>query len=51
MDPRFLGLLLMLRKQVKKQQARLKFVRMSRQLERMFRLNGVDFLLASERSV
>ena len=51
MDPRFLGLLLMLRKQVKKQQASLKFVRMSRQAERMFRLNGVGFLLASERSV
>jgi N-acetylglucosaminyldiphosphoundecaprenol N-acetyl-beta-D-mannosaminyltransferase len=50
-DPRFLGLLLMLRKQVKKQQAHLKFVSVSRQVERMFRLNGVGFLLAPERSV
>lgn len=44
-DPRFLGLFLMLRKQAKKQGGTLTFTEASPGLEKLFRLNGVDFLL------
>jgi N-acetylglucosaminyldiphosphoundecaprenol N-acetyl-beta-D-mannosaminyltransferase len=44
-DARFLGLLLMLRKELKEQGAELKFSRISRRLERVFRLNGLEYLL------
>jgi N-acetylglucosaminyldiphosphoundecaprenol N-acetyl-beta-D-mannosaminyltransferase len=45
-DARFVGLLLMLRKQLKGRGAGLKFVGVSSRLRRMFRLNGVAFLLS-----
>ena len=44
-DARFLGFLLMLRKQLKAQNAVPQFVGISRRLERMFRLNGCGYLL------
>ena len=44
-DARFLGLLLMLRKQLKAQGTSLKFIGLSSAMERIFRLNGVGFLL------
>ena len=44
-DARFLGLLLMLRKQLKIQGQDLKLVGISRRLERTFRLNGLEYLL------
>jgi N-acetylglucosaminyldiphosphoundecaprenol N-acetyl-beta-D-mannosaminyltransferase len=46
-DARFLGLFLMLRKQLKSRQLSLKFVGLSRQLERQFRLNGLGYLLST----
>ncbi len=45
-DARFLGLLLMLRKRAKRQGANVKFIGASSWLRTMFRLNGVEFLLA-----
>jgi len=45
-DARFLGLLLMLRKQLKCQGLGLKLVGLSRQLERAFRLNGLEYLIS-----
>jgi N-acetylglucosaminyldiphosphoundecaprenol N-acetyl-beta-D-mannosaminyltransferase len=45
-DARFLGLILMLRKQAKKQGTELNFIGVSKRLKTMFRLNGVEFLLA-----
>ncbi len=50
-DARFLGLLLMLRKQLKVQGADLKFTGFSRSLEKTFRLNGVDYLLHDGKPV
>lgn len=47
-DARFLGLLLMLRKQVKEQNSRLTLIGLSYRLRTAFRLNGLGFLLASE---
>jgi N-acetylglucosaminyldiphosphoundecaprenol N-acetyl-beta-D-mannosaminyltransferase len=47
-DARFFGLLLMFRKQLAKQGTRLIFTGVSPRLERIFRLNGVKFLLAAE---
>jgi len=44
-DARFLGFLLMLRKQLKAQNTVPRFVGISRRLERMFRLNGCGYLL------
>jgi N-acetylglucosaminyldiphosphoundecaprenol N-acetyl-beta-D-mannosaminyltransferase len=44
-DPRFYGLLLMLRKQVERNGAVLKFTGVSRRARRSFRLNGFEFLL------
>ncbi|MGO9825814.1 MAG: WecB/TagA/CpsF family glycosyltransferase [Steroidobacteraceae bacterium] len=44
-DARFLGFLLMLRKQLKAQNAVPRFEGISRRLERMFRLNGCGYLL------
>jgi N-acetylglucosaminyldiphosphoundecaprenol N-acetyl-beta-D-mannosaminyltransferase len=49
-DARFLGLLLMVRKHLKQHQARLEFVGASRATKRMFRLNGVGFLLSAGQS-
>jgi N-acetylglucosaminyldiphosphoundecaprenol N-acetyl-beta-D-mannosaminyltransferase len=49
-DPRFLGLLLMLRKQANRQDADVKFIGASSWLGTMFRLNGVGYLLALDRS-
>ncbi len=44
-DSRFLGLLLMLRKQLKAQGSTLKLMGISRQMARTFRLNGLEYLL------
>jgi N-acetylglucosaminyldiphosphoundecaprenol N-acetyl-beta-D-mannosaminyltransferase len=44
-DGRFIGLLLMLNKQLKRQQVQLKFAGFSPRIERIFRLNGFGFLL------
>jgi N-acetylglucosaminyldiphosphoundecaprenol N-acetyl-beta-D-mannosaminyltransferase len=44
-DARFFGFLLMLRKQLKAQNAVPQFVGISRRLARMFRLNGCEYLL------
>ena len=44
-DARFLGLLLMLRKQLTARNSVLRFMGISRRLERMFRLNGLGYLL------
>jgi N-acetylglucosaminyldiphosphoundecaprenol N-acetyl-beta-D-mannosaminyltransferase len=49
-DARFLGLLLMLRKQLKAQRVLLKFVGISRRLARSFRLNGLGHLLPSVKN-
>lgn len=48
-DPRFLGLLLMLRKQLKGHGACLTFGGVSSRLAKIFRLNGVNSLLSSDR--
>jgi N-acetylglucosaminyldiphosphoundecaprenol N-acetyl-beta-D-mannosaminyltransferase len=45
-DARFLGLLLMVRKQLKARGADLKLLGLSRRLERTFRLNGLEYLLS-----
>ena len=44
-DARFLGLLLMFRKQLKGQGASLNFIGLSSSMQRIFRLNGLGFLL------
>jgi N-acetylglucosaminyldiphosphoundecaprenol N-acetyl-beta-D-mannosaminyltransferase len=49
-DARFLGLILMLRKQAKKQGTELNFMGVSERLQTMFRLNGAKFLLASAQN-
>jgi N-acetylglucosaminyldiphosphoundecaprenol N-acetyl-beta-D-mannosaminyltransferase len=46
-DARFFGLLLMLRKQLKRRGAKLIFTGVSHPIERMFRLNELGFLLYS----
>jgi N-acetylglucosaminyldiphosphoundecaprenol N-acetyl-beta-D-mannosaminyltransferase len=46
-DARFFGLLLMFRKQLIERGARLKFIGASPGIARIFRLNGVEFLLAT----
>jgi N-acetylglucosaminyldiphosphoundecaprenol N-acetyl-beta-D-mannosaminyltransferase len=46
-DPRFFGLLLMFRKQLIERGAHLKFIGASPGIARLFRLNGVGFLLAT----
>jgi N-acetylglucosaminyldiphosphoundecaprenol N-acetyl-beta-D-mannosaminyltransferase len=45
-DARFFGLFLMLRKQLNSKNAVLKFIGVSPRLARLFRLNGVEFLLS-----
>jgi N-acetylglucosaminyldiphosphoundecaprenol N-acetyl-beta-D-mannosaminyltransferase len=45
-DARFFGLLLMLRKQVNSKNGSLKFIGISPRLTKLFRLNGVEFLLS-----
>jgi N-acetylglucosaminyldiphosphoundecaprenol N-acetyl-beta-D-mannosaminyltransferase len=47
-DPRFFGLLLMLRKQLNKDGGFLQFVGRSNRTERIFRINGFEFMLKSE---
>ena len=47
-DPRFLGLALMMRKCVERRGKRLKFVGVSPSMQRWFRLNEVAFLLSTE---
>ncbi len=48
-DARFLGLLLMLRKNLKESAGDLDLIGLSAELKRIFRLNGLDFLLATEQ--
>ncbi len=50
-DPRFLGLLLMLRKQLSRDGGVLEFIGLSAKTTRIFRLNGFEFMLKSERRV
>jgi N-acetylglucosaminyldiphosphoundecaprenol N-acetyl-beta-D-mannosaminyltransferase len=50
-DPRFFGLLLMIRKQLRKEGKHLKFTGVSKRMRRMFRLNGFEFLLESGSSL
>jgi N-acetylglucosaminyldiphosphoundecaprenol N-acetyl-beta-D-mannosaminyltransferase len=47
-DPRFFGLLLMLRKRSTRQGSGLDFVNASARVRRMFRLNGFEFLLNAQ---
>jgi N-acetylglucosaminyldiphosphoundecaprenol N-acetyl-beta-D-mannosaminyltransferase len=47
-DARFFGLLLMLRKRLKGQGAKLKFVGLAPAIKRMFRLNELGFLLSAD---
>jgi len=49
-DARFLGLFLMLRKQLKSRGDTLKFVGLSPRLERQFRLNGLKYLLSTSQN-
>ena len=49
-DARFLGLILMLRKQARKQGTDLNFTGVSERLQTMFRLNGAEFLLALDQN-
>jgi N-acetylglucosaminyldiphosphoundecaprenol N-acetyl-beta-D-mannosaminyltransferase len=49
-DARFLGLLLMLHKQLKARAADLKIVGVRARIERAFRLNGAAFLLSSDKA-
>jgi len=46
-DGRFLGLLLMVRKHLKAQETKLRFVGVSPRIRRLFRLNEVDFLVSN----
>lgn len=50
-DMRFMGLLLMLRKQLKQQGRDLSIIGVLPKVERTFRLNGADFLLNASKSV
>jgi len=47
-DAGFLGLLLMLRKQLQAQGARRELTGASKRLERMFRFHGIEFLLSDQ---
>jgi N-acetylglucosaminyldiphosphoundecaprenol N-acetyl-beta-D-mannosaminyltransferase len=49
-DARFLGLLLMLRKKLKRTSANLILIGLSPGLQRVFRLNGLELLLSSNKS-
>ena len=49
-DARFLGLLLMVRKELRHRRAELIFTGVPRSIERIFRLSELDFLLASQPS-
>jgi N-acetylglucosaminyldiphosphoundecaprenol N-acetyl-beta-D-mannosaminyltransferase len=51
MDARFLGLLLILRKQLKRQHGRLTFIGASRRIAKLFRYNELSFLLAANSGV
>lgn len=48
-DPRFFGLILMVRKELHKRGQNLVFAEVSPGIRRAFRLNGFDFLLSEER--
>jgi N-acetylglucosaminyldiphosphoundecaprenol N-acetyl-beta-D-mannosaminyltransferase len=48
-DARFLGLLLMLRKELRSRGAELRFAAVPRSIERIFRLNELGFLLPAGR--
>ena len=48
-DARFLGLLLMLRKELKGSGTNPIFIGLTPALKNIFRLNGLEFLLSSER--
>jgi N-acetylglucosaminyldiphosphoundecaprenol N-acetyl-beta-D-mannosaminyltransferase len=48
LDPRFVGLLLMVRKQLLGRRQKLSFLDASPAIRRVFRLNGFDFLLRNE---
>ena len=50
-DARFLGLLLLLRKQLKRQHGRLTFIGASRRIAKLFRYNELSFLLAADSGV
>jgi N-acetylglucosaminyldiphosphoundecaprenol N-acetyl-beta-D-mannosaminyltransferase len=50
-DARFLGLLLVLRKQLKRQRLQLIFIGASRRVAKMFRYNELSFLLAPDSGV
>jgi len=50
-DPRFFGLLLMLRKQLRKNGKILKITGVSKRSMRIFRLNGFEFLLESDSGI
>ena len=47
-DPRFFGLLLMLRRQIFARGQRLEFIGITSKTKRIFRLNGFDYLLAAD---
>jgi N-acetylglucosaminyldiphosphoundecaprenol N-acetyl-beta-D-mannosaminyltransferase len=48
LDPRFFGLLLMVRKQLRRRGQDLRFIRPSAAIIRVFRWNGFEFLLSNE---
>jgi len=50
-DARFLGLLLILRKQLRRQHGQLTFIGASRRIAKMFRYNELSFLLAADNGV
>jgi N-acetylglucosaminyldiphosphoundecaprenol N-acetyl-beta-D-mannosaminyltransferase len=51
LDPRFFGLLLMVRKQLRKRGRALRFIGVSPAIIRAFRLNGFEYLLSDEKLV
>jgi N-acetylglucosaminyldiphosphoundecaprenol N-acetyl-beta-D-mannosaminyltransferase len=51
LDPRFFGLLLMVRKQLRRRGQALRFIGASPAIMRAFRLNGFEFLLSDETLV
>ena len=51
LDPRFFGLLLMVRKQLRKRGRALCFIGVSPAIIRVFRLNGFEYLLSDEKLV
>jgi N-acetylglucosaminyldiphosphoundecaprenol N-acetyl-beta-D-mannosaminyltransferase len=50
LDARFLGLILMLRKLARRQGTELKFIGVSSRMQKTFRLNGAEFLLALDQN-